>query len=46
VTWSEWEQLGGILTEAPAVSSWGPNRLDVFALGQNKALWHRGWALP
>jgi hypothetical protein len=36
--WSQWEDLGGILTSAPAVASWQPNRLDVFARGQNQAL--------
>jgi len=41
--WSQWEDLGGILTSAPAVASWQPNRLDVFARGQNQALWHRYW---
>jgi hypothetical protein len=41
--WSQWEDLGGILTSAPAVASWQPNRLDVFARGQNQALWHKYW---
>ena len=41
--WSQWEDLGGVLTSAPAVSSWQPNRLDVFARGQNQALWHIYW---
>jgi hypothetical protein len=41
--WSQWEDLGGILTSAPAVASWQPNRLDVFARGQNNHLWHRYW---
>ncbi|MDF2615190.1 MAG: hypothetical protein K0S71_2976 [Clostridia bacterium] len=41
--WSEWEDLGGILTSAPAVSSWQANRLDVFGRGQNNALWHKWW---
>jgi hypothetical protein len=41
--WSNWEDLGGILTSAPAVSSWQVNRLDVFARGQNQALWHIYW---
>ena len=42
-TCSEWRDLGGVLTSAPAVASWGPNRLDVFARGQNKHLWHKRW---
>ena len=41
--WSQWEDLGGILTSAPAVSSWQSNRLDVFGRGQNNALWHKWW---
>lgn len=41
--WSEWEDLGGVLTSAPAVASWQPNRLDVFGRGQNNALWHKWW---
>jgi hypothetical protein len=41
--WSPWEDLGGILTSAPAVSSWQRNRLDVFGRGQNQALWHKWW---
>ena len=27
----------------PAVTSWAPNRLDIFALGQDLALWHMAW---
>lgn len=34
-----WESLGGILTSAPSVVSWGTNRLDVFALGTDSACW-------
>ena len=41
--WSGWEDLGGVLTSAPAAASWQPNRLDVFAKGQNNALWHIYW---
>lgn len=43
VGWSVWEDLGGILTSAPAAASWEPNRLDIFARGQNQALWHLYW---
>lgn len=28
--WSRWEDMGGCIRGAPSVSSWGPNRLDVF----------------
>ena len=38
---SNWENLGGtIKTSAPAAVSWGPNRIDVFARGQNQNLIH------
>lgn len=41
--WSGEEDLGGILTSAPAVASWGLNRLDCFARGLNNHMWHRSW---
>ncbi len=41
--WSRWENLGGVLTSAPAVSSWAPNRLDTFVKGTDDALWHKWW---
>ena len=41
--WSDWENLGGALTSAPAVSSWQPNRLDVFVRGTDNALYHKYW---
>jgi hypothetical protein len=41
--WSGWESLGGVLTSAPAVSSWGANRLDTFVRGTNNAMWHKWW---
>ena len=41
--WSEWRDLGGQLTSAPAVASWGVNRLDVFARGQDDHLLHKRW---
>ncbi len=28
---------------APAISSWGPGRLDLFVCGADSALWHRWW---
>lgn len=42
-SWSDWEDLGGKLTTAPTAASWGPNRLDVFAGGENQHLWHKAW---
>jgi hypothetical protein len=41
--WGAEEDLGGQLTSAPAIASWGPTRLDVFYRGQNNHLWHRSW---
>ena len=38
--WSSWESLGGVLTSAPAVTSWN-GRLDVFVRGTDQGLWHR-----
>ena len=43
-----YESLGGVLTSAPAVCSWGPGRLDVFVRGGDGALYHKyfdgGWS--
>jgi hypothetical protein len=45
---SNYESLGGVLSSSPAVSSWAPGRLDMFARGSDNALWHRfydaGWS--
>ena len=41
--WTEWVDLGGELASAPAVASWGPGRLDVFAQGENGHLMHKRW---
>jgi hypothetical protein len=38
---ADWESLGGGITSAPAICSWGPGRLDVFARGEDFALWHK-----
>ncbi|MBO1912168.1 hypothetical protein J4G37_46155, partial [Microvirga sp. 3-52] len=38
--WENWVDLGGSLTSAPAAVSWGPNRIDVFARGENQNLIH------
>jgi hypothetical protein len=27
----------------PAVATWGRDRLDIFGLGTNQALYHKGW---
>jgi len=41
--WSGWESRGGLLTSPPAVVSWGPDRLDIFARGGDNAVWHQAW---
>ena len=38
-----WTSLGGSSTSSLAVSSWGPDRMDLFIRGQDAALWHRAW---
>ena len=44
VEWSsDWQNLGGSLASPPVAVSWGPNRLDVFAIGNDGQLWHRWW---
>jgi Repeat of unknown function (DUF346) len=35
--------VAGLLTAGPAVSSWAPNQLDVFARGSDNALYHKSW---
>ena len=42
-SWHGWEGLGGILESPPVAVSWGPNRIDVFTMGTDSALWHRWW---
>lgn len=41
--WTGWWSLGGQAASAPAIASWGPGRLDVFATAVDGALWHRWW---
>ena len=41
--WTGWWSLGGQPASAPAMTSWGPGRLDVFATAAGGALWHRWW---
>jgi hypothetical protein len=38
-----WKTLGGVLSSGPTVASWGRNRLDIFAQGQDNSLWHIPW---
>ena len=42
-SWGGWESLGGVLQSQPVAVSWGPNRIDVFAMGDDSALYHRWW---
>jgi hypothetical protein len=43
-----WESLGapptsGGILDAPKCVSWGPNRIDCFVRGGDKAMWHIAW---
>ena len=42
---SNWfsDNLGGTITSDPDISSWGLDRVDVFAKGTENALWTRTW---
>jgi hypothetical protein len=46
--WAGWTSLGappvGLADEAPTVTSWADNRLDVFAKGDDGQLWHIWYA--
>jgi hypothetical protein len=46
-TWADrWQgplNLGGFSEDAPAITSWGPNRLDVLIKGGDGVLQHRFW---
>jgi hypothetical protein len=41
-----WEPLGGRCTSPLAVASWGPDRLDIFGIGTDNAMYHRAWEGP
>ena len=47
-SWFAWEALQGGMTSGPAVASWGPNHLDVFARGADQSLiwktYGNGWS--
>ena len=36
-----WEALGGTFDSAPAVASWGSDRLDIFGLGTDNSMYHK-----
>jgi len=40
---TEWENLGGALGSAPAVASWGSQRLDIFVNGPGGRMYHKAW---
>jgi hypothetical protein len=42
-SWGGWENLGGTIKEAPNCVSWGANRIDCFARGDDNAMHHRWW---
>lgn len=42
-SWSNWHDLGGWFRGQPAITSWGPNRLDVFGWGEDLSLYHNAW---
>ena len=44
-TWSSWTTLAGTVQFGgdPKAISWGTNRIDLFAVGSDGALWHKYW---
>lgn len=38
-----WESLGDMADSSPAISSWGPGRLDVFVRRSDNAIWHKSF---
>ena len=40
---TDWERLGGVFYSPPAVTAWGSNRLDIFGLGTDWAMYHKAW---
>ena len=42
--WGGPENLGSTFTSDPDISSWGPDRLDIFAKGTDNGLWHKAWS--
>lgn len=39
----ELESLGGSTSSPPIAASWGPNRTDIFIIGQDQGLYHKYW---
>lgn len=55
LSWTAWQDLGGLVTSAPAAVSWGSGRIDVFVRGSNGEVLQRfkdgagswsNWATP
>ncbi|MCH9648746.1 MAG: M23 family metallopeptidase [Deltaproteobacteria bacterium] len=44
VEWGDWDDLGGILTSAPACTSWSSSRIDCVARGQDLEIYHKYWS--
>jgi sialidase-1 len=42
-TWAELENLGGQLASVPAVTAWGDEPMEVFAIFDDGQLWDRYW---
>ena len=42
-TWGVVESLGGTLASGPAVTAWTRDRMEVFAVFPDGALWNRYW---
>jgi hypothetical protein len=42
-TRGSWTWLGGAFSSPPAVVSWAPNRLDIFGLGDDRAMYQKTW---
>jgi hypothetical protein len=40
---SSWEELAGQWTQIPGAISWGSGRLDIFAVGTERQMYHRAW---
>lgn len=39
--WTAEVSLGFTIRSSPAIASWAPDRVDIFAVGADRAVWHR-----
>src|SRR6185437_3496199 len=44
VAYRGWDSLGWVSLGTPAVTTWGPGRLDLFVGGSDHHVWHRPFA--